>query len=993
LLAYLAVTRAAGPHARDALAVLLWPDYDQHHARATLRRNISALNKALDGEWLEADRETIGLSASPDFWLDVDQFQQRLAECRSHGHPEAELCPACLTALTAAAALYHQDFMAGFTLRDSPGFDEWQFFQTESLRRDLAGALERLVSGVAAQAKYEQAVNYARRWLALDPLHEPAHRQLMLLYARSGQRSAALHQYQKCVQILNAELGVSPLEETTELYQTIKQNRALPPQTELPLASASAGQETPPVAGKGAGWVGSYPLVGRSTEWAALLEAYNRIGPDGRVIVLKGEPGIGKTRLAEEFLAHVRGQGGVIIAARCYEGETTLAYAPFIEGLRPVIAEPSRLDQLKSLPAHWLSEVTRLLPELTGLLRAASGSAGIGMIDQALPLTFDDPGAKSRFFEGINQALLNLCTGSLSAAPASAGPAGVLFFDDLHWADDASLDLLTYLGRRLRGRRLCILLTWRDEPISSGHRLRHLLTEVQRTGAATVLTLSRLNQSAVTALVQAMAANGLALPERLAERLYQETEGLPFFLTEYLTTITKEASLAEAEIWSMPGSVRDLLLSRLAGISEIGWQLLATAAVIGRSFDFETLRAVSGRAEEEVVTALEALISQALISEMTDDLSKSGPVYDYGHQKLRALVYEETSLARRRLLHRRMAETLAGHAHGQRETGAVAAQIARHYRLAGQETQAAAYFKLAGDRDRRLFANAEALIHFQTALELGHPEGGFIHEAIGDLQTLLAEYPAALTSYETAAAIIRSEATGSQADVERPGPGSAASGASRLTLANLEHKLGNVYHRRGEWDLAERHFQTALNMSGSDPNVSKRAQIYADWSRTVHHRGETGRALELARQALNLAETGNDIRALTQVHNILGILANSDHNLATAFYHLQQSLELAQSLGDPIARVAALNNLALACRANDEIERALELTETALGLCVAQGDRHHEAALHNNLADLFHAAGRSEAAMAHLKQAVTIFAEIGAEAGTPHPEIWKMVTW
>ncbi|MFQ5813568.1 MAG: AAA family ATPase, partial [Anaerolineae bacterium] len=745
---------------------------------------------------------------------------------------------------------------------------------------------------------------------------------------------------------------VPPLEETTQLYEAIKEQRsrgageqgsegdfAVAPLPLRPSAPPHPRTSAPPL-----------PLVGRSAEWATLLKAYAAIGADGHFVILEGEAGIGKTRLAEEFLAYLRARGAATMTARCYEGETNLAYGPFIEGLRAAIGQPGRAGWLENTPAHWLSEAARLLPEVASLRPG---------LPPALPL--DSPGAQSRFFEGISQVLLAVCGGP---------PPGVLFFDDLHWADAASLDLLTYLVRRLRGRPLCILVTWRSGQVSAGHRLRHLLAEAQRAGTATLLPLSRLSLSAVMELVQReVLSKRQALPEGLGERLYRETEGLPFFLVEYLVAMAEGADVASSD-WPLLGSVRDLLHSRLATVTETGWQLLTTAAVIGRSFDFDTLQEASGRSDDETVTALEALLAQRLVEEVRGGAGERGLICDFSHEKLRALVYEEASLARRRLLHRRVAEAFVGRVRGRRETGPLASQIAHHYRLAGQEAKAAEYFKQAGEHARALYANAEALAHFRSALALGHPEAAALHEAIGDLQTLLGEYGAALTSYETAAAL-----------------------GDPHTLANLEHKLGNVHHRRGKWELAESHFQAALAALGEEGFAGERARLYADWSLTAHRRGQTGQALDLARRGLELAETAGDTHALAQAHNILGILARSQGDLEKARHHLEHSLALAETLSDPSARTAALNNLALACGAGGETERALALVETALALCAEQGDRHREAALHNNLADLLHASGQSEAAMSHLKQAVAIFAEIGVEAGTWQPEIWKLVEW
>jgi serine/threonine protein kinase/DNA-binding SARP family transcriptional activator len=237
LLVYLAVTGA--PHRRDALAALLWPDLDQTRARAALRRTLSDLNIALAGHWLETSRETIGLSPSVTFWRDVTQFRQLLSQCRKHGHPEMDACPDCLPLLAEATTLYRGDFLSGFTLRDAPAFDDWQFFETETLRRELASVLERLARGHAQRYEFETAIRYARRWLTLDSLHEPAHCQLMQLYAWADQRNAALRQYAECVRLMEQELGVPPQAETVELYNAIKENRLLPPVLESILSSSA----------------------------------------------------------------------------------------------------------------------------------------------------------------------------------------------------------------------------------------------------------------------------------------------------------------------------------------------------------------------------------------------------------------------------------------------------------------------------------------------------------------------------------------------------------------------------------------------------------------------------------------------------------------------------------------------------------------------------------------------------------------------------------
>ena len=978
LLAYLAMRRER--HGRDQLATLLWAERDVEHARGALRRTLSALNRALGGSpgWLVADRASIGLDDRA-LDLDVSRFHDLLAACRGHGHPADRVCEACVRPLTEAVALHRGDFMESFAVRDAAGFEDWQLLEAERLRRQLAGALDRLVLGLAGGGAWEPAVEAARRRLGLDRLHEPAHRQLMRVYAWSGQRPAALRQYRDCVRALDQELGVPPLEETTALYRAIAQGRPPPVPEVAPAAAGSPGSGTVEVAapagatGDAAGPVGAggpgtpaqapaqapaYPLVGRSAEWAALLDTYTAAAAgDGRLVVLEGEAGIGKTRLAEDFLAEARRRGAATAAARCFQEQRGLAYAPFIEGLRAALARrdpPGRVQEVvQEVPAHWLAEAARLLPDLAALRR-----------DLPPPPSPDGPGARSRFFEGMRQVLLVALRGPV---------AGALLLDDLQWADDASLDLLGYLVRRLRGQPLVVVATWRGEEVPRGHRLRRLLAEAQRAEAATALRLGRLGEAEVAELVRAVTPQHADA----AADLHRESEGLPFFLVEHLAAMAGGAGAP-----ALPRGVRELLRARLGSVGETGWQLLTTAAVIGRSFDFELVREASGRSEEEAVAGLEELLARGLVQEIGEG-EGAAPAYDFSHDKLRVLAYEETSLARRRLLHRRVAEALAAHVPARGDAGRLAGLLARHFQLGGEDGQAARWFAAAGEQARALYANHEALGHFRAALALGRPDAAALHRHIGDLETLLGRYGAALASYEASAAR-----------------------CAREDLPALEHKLGNLCLRRGEFEAAESHFEAALAAFEAVPapavpggagaaghrvpeEAARPARIAADRSLAAHHLGDPERAADLARHALDLAERTGDVVSLAQAHNILGVLANSLGDHPGARRHLDRSLALAEVLPDPSARVAALNNLALVDRAAGDLDAALRHAGAALDLCVTQGDRHREAALHSNLADLLHATGRAEEAMAHLKLAAAIFGEVGRL----EPEIWKLVEW
>lgn len=913
LVAYLAVT--GGLHRREALAGLCWPELDRERAGGALRRTLSALRSAAGPEVLVAEQSSVALA--DDVEVDLRKARALQASCADHGHQRTDVCEACIEPLTAVAELHRGRFLEGFGLRDSDAFDDWQFFTGEELRRELAGVLERLTQVSSATGDLDGAIAVARRWLALDPLHEPAHRTLIRLFAEHGQHAAAVRQYRECVRILDTELGVVPLDATSALYRDVLERRVAPAQQ-----PAGAPPAPPPRHSTRAG------LVGRDRERQALLEIVRRGGPDGAFAVVEGEGGIGKSRLVSDVLAEAAGTGHHALVAQAFSGESGLAYGVVVQALREGLAA-SGLQVLEGLDALVRAEVARLLPEVAA--------------DAGAPVTpLDGPGGQWRLMDALGNALVALVAGTRR---------GVLVFEDLHWADQASVDVVIHLARRLRGRDVTLIGTWRTQAVGRRHRLRTLLGDSRREGTGVAVTLDRLDLDAVVALLQ-----GAGLPAEQAGRLFEATEGIPLLLVEYLAALADDPRALDGPL---PGGARDLLLGRLHAVGGTAAQMLASAAVIGRSFDFDIARDASGRGDEETAAALEELTTAGLVVE------RAG-AYDFTHAQLRSLAYAETGLARRRLLHRRVASALAERGRRRRSDGSSAGVIAGHLQLAGDESAAAEYAALAGDHAAALLADAEAVAHYRQALALGAGTPARLHEALGDLHTLAGRYGEALTAYEAAAAL----------DPAREGA--------------LEHKLGGVQHRQGQWGLAESHFAAALAAADVVAGAALRARVLADRSRTADCRGRGEQADVWARQALAAAELAEDLPALAQVHNLLGLLLRDDGGSARE--HLERSLALAQKAQDASAEVAAANNLALAEARVGNLPRALELAELALARCAATRDRHREAAVRNNLADLSRQAGLDDQAMEHLKRAVAVFAEIG-DPGVLAPEIWKLVAW
>ena len=312
LLAYLALTNEY--QRRESLAAMFWPEADGAEGRAALRRTLSVLNAALDGG-LDAQRDAVGLLPA-QLELDVNRFRGQIATARAHHAAGEAPCPSCLAGLAEAAALYRSDFMDGFTLRDSPVFDDWQTQQTDALRRDLAECLELLSMGYALQGDYRSALEPARRWVALDPLHEPAQRLLMKLYAWSGQRAAAMRVFQECARVLETELGIDPQPETKRLDEAIRAGqmmppvaRTAPPSTRLP-EQIEAGPARPARAGLSPQLPApTTPLLGRANELAQIAERLT--DPNCRLLTILGPGGSGKTRLALQAAANYGARTGL----------------------------------------------------------------------------------------------------------------------------------------------------------------------------------------------------------------------------------------------------------------------------------------------------------------------------------------------------------------------------------------------------------------------------------------------------------------------------------------------------------------------------------------------------------------------------------------------------------------------------------------------------------------------------------------------------------
>jgi DNA-binding SARP family transcriptional activator/tetratricopeptide (TPR) repeat protein/energy-coupling factor transporter ATP-binding protein EcfA2 len=916
ILALLAVeNRAFG---RDELSAMLWPESDDQSARGALRRTLSVLRGALGNRFLVVDRDRVSL----------DRRRLRLDLSVLDAAPDAH----GLVGLQAAAGLARGPFLAGFSLRDSPDFDDWLATRAAAVERVTGRVLDRLADVAESGGEPAMAADAAERRVALDPLDEAAQRRLMGVLARAGDRTGAIRQYRACVSVLDRELGVPPLAETTALYEAIRDaaaNAELEPRAVV--SSSPTPGSGPPRA--------RFPLVGRDTELASLLDAHRSAIPDGRLILVTGEAGSGKTRLIEAALEVVRAQGGSTLLARAHASERDVPYGLIIGLLRAGFVADDAVERLRSLPAGTLGELERVVMLPAGISTARSAGA--------IGTAASEPAARARLLDAIATAIAILAEGRTP---------GLVVVEDVQWTDDASLEAITWLLRRLSNRACLVVCTWRPEDL--GPRAAWAAT-LEAFPWTTTISVGRFGLEAISELVRLRGGEDAAVPD--AQQLFEETEGLPLYVVERIESPLDPNGQGAAR------GVRALLRERLESVSDTAGQVLSAAAVIGRTFDVAQLRDTSGRTEEEIVVALEELVRRGIVREQPPGSVRG---LDFVHGRLRDAAYGATSLARRRLLHRRAAASLRAEPSGRDPSRFV--RIAEHEREAGNDAEAALAFREAGLRARALYASTEAAAHLEAALALGHPDLLGIHRALGDIRTAQGDYPRAIAALEVAAAL-----------------------SSEADLPAVEVELGRVHARRGDLSTAVSHLDPAIEAVEQQPppiDTSLLVRALVERAAVAQRAGDLDGAAAAAGRALDLAHAEGDDGGSGAALRVLGLVARDRGDLDAARGFLRRSLVLADSDPEAGSAIAARNALALVESAAGDHGVAIALLEDAAEACRRIGERHLEGVVENNLADELHAAGREVEAMEHLKHAVKALAEIGGREQL-EPEIWKLVAW
>jgi tetratricopeptide (TPR) repeat protein len=599
-----------------------------------------------NGDLLIAEGSSVQFNPKVELSLDVETFQHKT-------RPNASAVE-----IRHALSLYTGDLLEDI-------YDDWCTIERDRLRQIWLEALGRYSQILQSSGKINEAISIVQKWVNAEPFDEAAQRRLMSLYAVSGERAKAIQTYHTFAQSLAYELDTEPLPETQALLQSIQNGHALAESEVSHFVTSQQRKASPQPQ-----IFPALPFIGRHHEIASLEEAHRLTSKgSGRLVLVTGEPGIGKTRLLQEYLAFHPDLSS--LQSACYELDSMVPFAPLRQALEgsPLLYD---LAKTKLAPA-WASTLIPILPALGQQIPYATFSA--------------------QPVDGITlrEALVNLI---IHLSESCLNPPFHLILDDLHWADTPTWELLASLTRRVISTPLLIIGLLRVEDLPAERQ--PLLRTIQRSDSLWTLELPRLTSNETADLARHLnpqdAGNTIFI-----QRLYQETEGNPFFIVETVRALQETGGLQmPVPLTKIPNSIQRVIEARLDRLSNESREALACAASIGRSFTYPLLQEILGDTSENIITYIEEWLQRGLVLE-----GKQG--YDFRHDKFRQVAYAGLSRARREYIHGRIADVLE-HA----IPPADVTTLAYHYARSDQPLRALPYLTQAGEQALRLRSYHEA---------------------------------------------------------------------------------------------------------------------------------------------------------------------------------------------------------------------------------------------------------------------------------------------
>ncbi len=986
LLTYLVVR--PGPHRREMLADLLWGNQGRARAARSLRRALWNIRQILcptqKGEhcpYLLVTRHDVSFNRQSAYWLDLEVFEHALKEAQQSIRRAASrdrIPQHVLDQLTTCMQLYRGDFLEGIFLEDAPEFETWMLGERAYFQERILQVLHHLGEIHAARGEYEEAITVLQRLLALAPWSEWGHRQLIFCYALAGRRADALAQYERCRQILRQELDIEPLPETTALYERIRTSPR-------PETLAIATDTSTAVAHQVPHTLHTLPFIGRGREHAWLLAHWEDVRRRrGKLTLITGEAGIGKTRLAEEALRYVAGRGALILRGRCHQFGSSIPYQPFIDALRGYLlllearrqaervgmgSDPSPPVPTPDLAPIWLMELSRLLPELRTLY------------PELPPLVSaeKDIDPRQRLFEAIARFLSSLASQTV-----------VVFLDDLHWADRDTVDMLRYLLARLAREPVWFLGAYRHEEMEPGHPFLLLRRDLGQDDQVAVLSLNPLPPEIVRKLIASLPGLPSEQVSPLATYLHWESQGNPFMLIERLRDLADRGVLhQEAGHWQIdstwlkevatssssderrvtaefpvPHSVQEMILGRVDRLPSPARRLLDLAAVVGEPFRRDLLQEAVADASYRVDEALSIWLTRGLVRAQPE---RESPRYDFAHPLIRQVVYQQIPAAVRQVLHNQVAAALERVYAGREEQ--VIEALAHHYAESSDREKAVYYLLRAGEVMQSRHAQEAAIRFFSRALAL---------IPVDDLVTRYRALSGRERAYNQLA-----QRTAQAEDL--------------ATLWDLARALddpvrqGEVLRRRAEWAMRTARFRQGIADAQAAQRLARsqgKLGLCADALRIeamCHLRlGGYRRARACCEEGIRLSQKIGDPRREALCLGTLGIVDLNQSRLEAAREHMEAALAFWRDLDAPWHQAIACNNLSMLYHQMGEYGRALALQQEARRLIPQTGDLALDAHSLTSLGILKHAVGQYEEALRCYDQALGLIQVISDRALEAH---------
>lgn len=895
----------------DRLIDELWGERPPASAAKSVQVHVSRLRKALAGEEDSALADVLvtrehgyRLELDPER-LDAHRFARLVGEGRgalASGHPER-----AAAALERALSLWRGPPLADLAYEP--------FAQRESARLDdlHVAALEQLVEARLQLGAHAELVGELETMIAEHPYRERLRAQLMLALYRSDRQADALQAYQDARRTLVEEVGIEPGERLRELERAIL--------AQDPSLAVPAVETAEPASGEPAVETRS-AFVGRERELADMLSGLDdAYAGHGRLFLLVGEPGIGKSRLAEELIAHARARGGRILVGRCWEAGGAPAYWPWVHSLRPYLRDTDA-ESLRSQLREGAADVAQLLPELRDLL-----------VDLPSAPPLESEGARFRLFDSMTTFLKS----------AAADRPLVLVLDDLHAADEPSLLLLRFVARELRESRLLVVGACRDVDPTPTDPLTTALTELAREPVTRTLALDGLGEADVVRFIEIVAPDAPAA--ELAAAVHAETEGNPLFVGETVRLLAVEKRLDEAATAPMaiPQSVIEVIGRRLRHLSEECNRLLTVASVLGREFELDALAGVSGLERDAILELLDEGMEARVVSEVPGVVGRMR----FAHSLVRDAAYHVIPRSRRVQLHRQVGEALE--VLYSSDLDPHLAELAHHFFEAaagGDGRKALDYARRGGDRAASQLAYEEAIRLYEMALEVLGPDGDTTAQsrcelllALGDAQARAGDDQGAKSTFLRAADLARSADLPAMLARAAAGYGGRFLWTHELTDERLVPLLEEGLSALGEADSVLRvqllsRLASALRHGPSREGRERIMDEAIDIARRIGDPATLAYALTAAESALCAPWTAH--RRQAEGNEIIS-LATETGDTERLFDGHEHAFWAAWELGDPDRRAAELASMTLVAEGLRQPAQLWMLATARATLALSQG--------------------------------------------------------